>query len=318
MRGKESEIKDQRSETKDKRKEQRSKGESGERREPQELSRARVLAYPVIVKRLAWFLGGFGATLALGLLLVAGRWHASIRTFDELVAEAGTPSAIQVVTCNGREHLVVVCTTSSWRLKGGAAAHVFSREGIRLEYASDISDDGVFENRWCRTDAPRLTVEQARAWLARPADLAIVELPRPNSGAFTFEEAEARRHELHGLVRTPRVEGWRNPYGGFAVHITADDELVVYDSCDAGVATLREVGGFLATCGDPRDGNPRGVLITCEADPRRSSVLPKVSELLFRSSVQVFYVRTPAEARRVLPGRCVADWFSRWSRKTRE
>jgi hypothetical protein len=56
----------------------------------------------------------------------------------------------------------------------------------------------------------------------------IVELPRPNSGTFTFAEAEARKLEILSNVPTSKLENWKNPYMGFCIHIGKDDSLIVY------------------------------------------------------------------------------------------
>src|SRR5437588_9656452 len=56
----------------------------------------------------------------------------------------------------------------------------------------------------------------------------IVELPRPNSGTFSFKQAEARKSEILSNTPTPKLENWKNPYMGFCVHVGKDDSLTVY------------------------------------------------------------------------------------------
>jgi uncharacterized protein YpmS len=121
----------------------------------------------------------------------------------------------------------------------------------------------------------------------------VVELPRPNSGTFTFAQAEARKSEIYSLVQSGMKSDWKNPYMGFCVHITRDDEVVVYGTffpfTRSGKMSIQELEKVVTD--HPLEGNPLGVLITSERDPYSSAVLPRVAELLFRPSIQVFYVR---------------------------
>jgi hypothetical protein len=122
---------------------------------------------------------------------------------------------------------------------------------------------------------------------------AVVELPRPNSGTFTFEQAEARKSEIYSLAQSGMKTDWKNPYMGFCVHITRDDEVVVYgaDSLTtrSGMMSVQELEGVVS--GHPLLGNPLCVLVTSERDPGLSATLPGVLEVLFKPMVQVFYVR---------------------------
>jgi hypothetical protein len=121
----------------------------------------------------------------------------------------------------------------------------------------------------------------------------MVELPRPNSGTFTFAQAEARKSEIYSLMQSGMMPDWKNPYMGFCVHITRDDEIVVYGTVlpvtRSGKMSVRELESVVTD--HPLFGNPLGVLVTSECDPRSSATLPRVIELLFKPSVQIFYVR---------------------------
>ena len=122
---------------------------------------------------------------------------------------------------------------------------------------------------------------------------AVVELPRPNSGTFTFAQAEARKSEIFSLAQTGMQTDWRNPYMGFSVHITREDEVVVYhgtfDFLRSGKMSIAELEGVLTN--HPAFGNPLGVLVTCERAPRSSSTFLRVVDLLFKPYVQIFYYR---------------------------
>lgn len=56
---------------------------------------------------------------------------------------------------------------------------------------------------------------------------AVVEAPKPNSGAFTFAQAEAKKSEIYSLAPSGMKTDWKNPYMGFCVHITRDDEVLI-------------------------------------------------------------------------------------------
>jgi hypothetical protein len=122
---------------------------------------------------------------------------------------------------------------------------------------------------------------------------AVVELPRPNSGPFTDAQAEARKSEIYCLAQSGMKTEWKNPYMGFSVHITREDTVVVYSGLlsDRGTVSIPQLQVVLTNYHRMQYGNPLGVLITSERDPRSSATLPRVIELLFKPSVQIFYVR---------------------------
>ncbi len=123
---------------------------------------------------------------------------------------------------------------------------------------------------------------------------AVVELPRPNSGTFTFAQAEASKSEIYSLAQSPMKMDWKNPYMGFSVHITREDDVVVYSGFsifESGKMSVSQLQGVLTNYTGMLEGNPLGVLITSEREPRSSATLPRVVELLFKPSVQIFYVR---------------------------
>ena len=133
---------------------------------------------------------------------------------------------------------------------------------------------------------------------------AVVELSRPNSGTFTFAQAEARKSEISSLVQSGMKPDWKNPYLGFCIHITRDDEVVVYGAVlpitRNGKMSVRELESLVTE--HPLFGNPLGVLVTSERDPRSSATLPRVVELLFKPSVQIFYVRRAKPCAPANPG----------------
>jgi len=122
----------------------------------------------------------------------------------------------------------------------------------------------------------------------------IIALPRPNSGEFTFAEAEARRPEIYELSPSGMMPGWKNPSSGFCVHITEADEIIVYNSfLDDGKVTLDQLKSALARAQSFVDSVAVCILVTSAHDPKQSKVLPAVVELLFEPGIRIFYLREP-------------------------
>jgi hypothetical protein len=126
----------------------------------------------------------------------------------------------------------------------------------------------------------------------------IVELPRPNSGGFSYQEAQARKSEILSNVPTPKLEDWKNPFMGFCVHVGRDDSLTVYGHWLKGmpsyskprtgqsVADIKKLADEL-----PLEGNPAGVLITSDVSLKDSKAVQELLKVLFIPSVQLFYAR---------------------------
>ncbi|KQC12320.1 MAG: hypothetical protein APR63_02960 [Desulfuromonas sp. SDB] len=130
-------------------------------------------------------------------------------------------------------------------------------------------------------------------WTFRANTQTIVELPRPNSGTYSFKQAEIHKHEIYEMASTDMMEGWENPYLGFCVHITESDHITVYKSfLREGEMTMEELNELLNEYLIFLEGNPLGVLITCSGNPEDSISLNRVLELLFKPYVQIFYVKS--------------------------
>lgn len=125
----------------------------------------------------------------------------------------------------------------------------------------------------------------------------IVELPRPNSGTFSFQQAEARKLELLLNESTKPLTEWKNPYMGFAIHIRHDDSMTVYGhwlrKLDAynQPQKKRTIDQIKALADElPSYGNPAGILITSEKTLKDSKAALEILDALFVPSVQLFYV----------------------------
>lgn len=129
----------------------------------------------------------------------------------------------------------------------------------------------------------------------------VVELPRPNSGTFTTEEAEARKIEILSNKPTGKIIPWKNPFSGFSIHIHSDDSITVYGSSGRFVIEL-EKGNELTkqSVHEVRKlaesillfGNPAGILITSDRPLKESKVIADVLAATFVPSIQLFYATT--------------------------
>ena len=129
----------------------------------------------------------------------------------------------------------------------------------------------------------------------KPA-LLIVELPRPNSGTFSFEQAEARKSEILSNTPTSKLENWKNPYVGFCIHIAKDDSVTLYGHLLKALPEYREprtrqsVADIRKAAEDlPLAGNPAGILITSDLPLKDSKTINEVLKVLFVPSIQLFY-----------------------------
>ena len=120
----------------------------------------------------------------------------------------------------------------------------------------------------------------------------VVELPRPNSGAFSFAQAEARKSAILSNVPTPKLKHWKNLYMGFCIHIGKNDSLTVYGHFlkalpEYGKLRIKQSIADIKRLTDelPLEGNPGGVLITSKA-------IQAVLKVQFVPSVQLFYARS--------------------------
>jgi hypothetical protein len=126
----------------------------------------------------------------------------------------------------------------------------------------------------------------------------VVELPRPNSGTFTFAQAEAKKHLILSNTSSKRLSDWKNPYMGFAIHVTAEDTFTVYsafytplfpDGIDPKqtfpVKGIQELERSII-----QFGNPHGVLITSDRPLRESKAFLSLLTALFVPGIQLFYV----------------------------
>ena len=134
----------------------------------------------------------------------------------------------------------------------------------------------------------------------QPQPPRVLELPRPNSGTFTFEQAGAKKHSILSNTPSKPLTDWKNPYMGFAIHITAEDTFTVYsvfrfppfsDGIDPKrtftAEGIQEIERSIIQL-----GNPHGVLITSDRSLSESKTFPALLDALFVPSIQLFYLST--------------------------
>lgn len=141
-----------------------------------------------------------------------------------------------------------------------------------------------------------------------------IQLPRPNSGTFSFEEAENRKDEIYNMQLSVKHFDWKNPTTGGALHINKNDEIEVYQF----TMGMMHLGKGVDEKGDsvafvdqaPKDtsfviskneisqhvggiglGNPASVLITSEYNLRKSKSIKLILEEIFKPSTQIYYLK---------------------------
>ena len=142
----------------------------------------------------------------------------------------------------------------------------------------------------------------------------VVQLPRPNSGTFSYEKAEKRKDEIYDMQLSPKYFEWKNPTTGGAIHINQQDEIEVYQftmgmmylgkgidengdsivfvdnaSKDTSIVVKKEdlkhhVGGIGL-------GNPASVLITSEYDLKKSKSIKMILDEVFEPATQIYYLK---------------------------
>ena len=130
------------------------------------------------------------------------------------------------------------------------------------------------------------------------ASVSVVELLRPNSATFSIGQADVRKSEILSNEPTPKLEGWKNPYTGFCVHVHQNDKLTVYghwgSAAQLNQQTIRTVTEIKQMAAEiPLYGNPAGILITSDVPLRESKVFPELLNAFFTPSIQLFYAKNP-------------------------
>ena len=140
-----------------------------------------------------------------------------------------------------------------------------------------------------------------------------VQLPRPNSGTFSFEEAGKHKDEIYDMEPSVKYFNWENPTTGGALHINKNDEIEVYQfTMGMMYAGSGEENGEPAVYVHeaptdtffvikPEDinhhvggigfGNPASVLITSEYNLQESKSLELIMNEVYWPATQIFYLK---------------------------
>ncbi len=142
----------------------------------------------------------------------------------------------------------------------------------------------------------------------------VVQLARPNSGTYTFSEAEELKHNIYQMQLTSKFFEWTNPTTGGALHITTNDEIELYQSTtaflDDDIIFYENISPIMST--RPKkldtayiidqseilkfttgigDGNVGSVLITSEINPHKSRSMEIILQELFEPATQIYYLK---------------------------
>lgn len=126
-------------------------------------------------------------------------------------------------------------------------------------------------------------------------ELIITEVPRPNSGTYTTEEATALLPRTIAKSRaidprSPLVSGWKNPTNGFRVHVTAKDDIETINFLGETQTGIDGLKSALALSESMQYGNPLSVLLTSETDGWHPAQEQQILAMLFRPSIQLYIV----------------------------
>jgi len=136
---------------------------------------------------------------------------------------------------------------------------------------------------------------------SRHAPPRVVELPSPNSGVFSFEQAEAKKDLILSNLPSKPLTNWKNPYLGFAIHVTAQDTFKVYSvrgslTVTVGIERIDPKKTFTVEGIQElehsiiRFGSPDGILITSERPLHESKAFPALLKALFVPGTQLYYL----------------------------
>jgi hypothetical protein len=141
-----------------------------------------------------------------------------------------------------------------------------------------------------------------------------IELPRPNSGTYSFEDAENRKDEIYKMQLSVKYFDWINPTTGGAIHINKQDEIEVYkftmgmmylgkgidkngksvvylDKAPKDTVIIVKKEDLKHYVGGIGFGNPASVLITSEYDLKKSKSIELILDEVFEPGIQIYYLK---------------------------
>ena len=128
-------------------------------------------------------------------------------------------------------------------------------------------------------------------------DLSIIQVPRPNSGRYTTEEATKLLPSI--LARSEGIDhdselitNWKNPTHGFRVYVLPNGTIETRDFFGK---TSKGMDGLLAALElghSMQYGNPLNVLVASTHGGWKTETESRIIELLFQPSIQLYIVGT--------------------------
>jgi hypothetical protein len=126
-------------------------------------------------------------------------------------------------------------------------------------------------------------------------ELTITEIPRPNSGTYTTEEATTLLPKTIARSRaidasSALVAGWNNPTHGFRVHVTTKNDIETVNFFGEKHSGMDGLKSALELSEAMQHGNPLSVLLTSETDGWQTKTKEQILGMLFQPSIQLYIV----------------------------
>jgi hypothetical protein len=126
-------------------------------------------------------------------------------------------------------------------------------------------------------------------------ELTITEIPRPNSGTYTTEEATALLPKTITRSRaadasSALVAGWKNPTHGFRVHVTAKNDIETVNFFGEKQSGMDGLKSAVELSEAMQHGNALSVLLTSDTDGWQTEKKQQILGMLFRPSIQLYIV----------------------------
>jgi hypothetical protein len=124
-------------------------------------------------------------------------------------------------------------------------------------------------------------------------ELTLIEVPRPNSGTYTTEEATTLLPKTMARTRavdpsSTLVAGWKNPTHGFRVHVSANNDIETVNCFGEKQSGMDGLTSALALSESMLHGNPLSVLLTSETDGWQTDEKQQILQTLFRPWIQLY------------------------------
>jgi len=182
----------------------------------------------------------------------------------------------------------------TWRRPGDAGRYVPMRTLLIIPILIAIGCSGAVDDSNSENSANRGAPTNE---IASPNenDLSVIEVPRPNSGTYTTEQAEKRL--IPALERSVGIASdsllitdWKNPTHGFRVYVDANGKIHTVDFLDRSSTGMDGLNAALDLSHAMQHGNPLSVLVASETSGWTNETKSKIIKLLFQPSIQLYVI----------------------------